>query len=161
LREHGAEFDHPRTVLTIHNLAHQGLFPSDALTDLGLGPEHFTAERLEFYGHLNFLKGGILSAAAITPVSTTYAREILTPELGERLEGVLATRSDKIHGIVNGIDYAVWNPMTDPALVARYDAEDTGNKGRCKSALFAELGLEIQPERPLIVSIGRIVHQKG
>jgi starch synthase len=94
-------------------------------------------------------------------VSTTYAREIQTPERGERLDGVLRARSDRLCGIVNGIDYAVWNPTTDPALVARYDADDTSSKGRCKSALLSELGLEIAPERPLVVSLGRVVTQKG
>src|SRR5262245_53567556 len=122
------EADFPgRTILTIHNLAHQGMFTADALAHLGLGSDHFTTERLEFYGQMSFLKGGILAADAITTVSNTYAREILTPELGERLDGVLGTRRDKIHGIINGIDYAVWNPMTDPALPARYDAEDISN----------------------------------
>lgn len=161
LRERAAEIPRTRAVLTLHNLAHQGNFPADALLHLGLGPEHFRTDRLEFYGQLNYLKGGILAADALTTVSTTYAREILTPELGERLDGVLRTREKELQGIVNGIDYAVWNPMTDPALAARYDAEDTANKGRCKSALLAELGLEIQPDRPLIVSIGRVVAQKG
>jgi starch synthase len=118
-------------------------------------------DRLEFYGGVSFLKGGILSADALTTVSTTYAREILTPELGERLDGVLGIRAKDLTGIVNGIDYAVYNPMTDPALIARYDAEDPGNKGRCKAALLQELGLEIRPDRPLVVSIGRIVAQKG
>src|SRR6185503_12237313 len=94
LREHAAELSRTRTVLTIHNLAHQGVFPADALVHLGLGPEHFTTERLEFYGQVSFLKGGILAADALTTVSNTYAREILTPELGERLEGVLSTRQD-------------------------------------------------------------------
>ncbi|MCC6556291.1 MAG: glycogen synthase GlgA [Polyangiaceae bacterium] len=150
-----------RSVLTIHNLAHQGLFPRAALADLGLGEEHFHPERLEFYGEVSFLKGGIIAADALTTVSTTYAREIQTPELGCRLDGVLRTRADRLTGIVNGIDYAVWNPMTDPAIIARYDAEDTSNKGRCKSALLHEVGLEIRPDRPLIVSIGRVVEQKG
>ena len=150
-----------RTVLTIHNLAHQGIFPKDSLGVLGLGPEHLHPERLEFYGKVNLLKGGILAAEAITTVSTTYAREIQTPELGERLDGVLRTRADKIFGIVNGIDYAVWNPTTDPALVARYDAEDASNKGRCKSAICQEVGIEVAPDRPLVVSLGRVVPQKG
>jgi starch synthase len=150
-----------RTVLTIHNLAHQGVFPRETLAHLGLGDEHYSLDRLEFYGDVSFLKGGILAADAITTVSNTYAREILTPELGERLDGVLRLRQDKLTGIINGIDYAVWNPMTDPAIIARYDAEDTSNKGRCKSALLQEVGLEVHPDRPLIVSIGRVVHQKG
>lgn len=150
-----------RSVLTIHNLSHQGIFPRPSLTSFGLADEHFHPERLEFYGQVSFLKGGILAADALTTVSTTYAREIQTPELGCRLDGVLRTRANKLTGIVNGIDYAVWNPMTDPAIVARYDAEDTSNKGRCKSALLQEIGLEIRPERPLLVSIGRVVEQKG
>jgi starch synthase len=153
--------DRTRSVLTIHNLSHQGLFPVAALADFGLGPAHFTPDHLEFYGQVNLLKGGLIAADAVTTVSTTYAREILTPELGERLDGVLRARKDKVLGIVNGIDYAVWNPMTDPALAARYDAEDAANKGRCKSALLNELGLGLAPERPLVLSIGRVVHQKG
>jgi len=161
MRVRGSDAARTRTVLTIHNLAHQGIFPPDALAHLGLGKEHFRTDRLEFYGKLNFLKGGIISADAITTVSTTYAREILTPELGERLDGVLRSRKDPIVGIGNGIDYAVWNPMTDPALVARFDPEDPSNKGRCKSALLRDVGLEIAPDRPLIVSIGRVVPQKG
>jgi starch synthase len=161
LREQGGELGRTRTVLTLHNLSHQGSFPVAALAQLGLGMDHFTTDRLEFYGQLSFLKGGLLAAGAVTTVSTTYAREILTPELGERLDGVLRSRKDKVLGIINGIDYAVWNPMTDPAIAARYDAEDSSNKGRCKSALLQEIGLEINPERPLIVSLGRVVAQKG
>jgi starch synthase len=151
----------PRSVLTIHNLAHQGLFSRDVLGHLGLGDEHFRPDQLEFYGQVSFLKAGILAADALTTVSTTYAAEIVTPRHGERLDGVLRTRADRLTGIVNGIDYAVWNPTTDPAIIARYDAEDTSNKGRCKSALLQELGLEIRPERPLLVSVGRVVAQKG
>jgi starch synthase len=161
VRENPADFAGTKTVLTLHNLAYQGMFPATSLASLGLGRDHFTTERLEFYGQVNLLKGGILAADAITTVSHTYAEEIMTPACGERLEGVLQTRKRDVHGIVNGIDYAVWNPMTDPAIAARYDADDASNKGRCKSALLAELGLEIQPDRPLIVSIGRVVHQKG
>ena len=151
----------PKTVLTIHNLAHQGAFPREALDVLGLDATHFVPEKLEFWGKVCFLKGGLLAADALTTVSTTYAREILGAERGEGLEGVLKQRADKLTGIVNGIDYAVWNPTTDPAIAARYDAEDASNKGRCKSAFLAEAGLEIDPERPLVVSIGRVAPQKG
>jgi starch synthase len=153
----------PATTLTIHDLARQGLFPRDVLKTMGLGDEHFQPARLEFYGKVNFLKAGVLAADSITTVSTAYAREILEPEHGERLEGLLAARSkeSEIIGIVSGIDYAVYNPMTDPALVARYDAEDMGNKGRSKSALFTELGLPVDPDRPLVVSVGRIGHAQG
>jgi starch synthase len=150
-----------KTVLTIHNVAHQGTFPREALGALGLPETHFSPDKLEFYGGVNFLKAGILAADAITTVSTTYARELATPEHGARLDGVLRSRDKPVVGIVNGIDYAVWNPTTDPALVARYDAEDASNKGRCKSALLAEIGLPVDPDRPLFVSIGRVVSQKG
>jgi starch synthase len=150
-----------RTVLTIHNHAHQGLFPAESLAYAGLGPDHFTVDRLEFYGKASFLKAGILAADQITTVSPTYAREIMTPDLGERLDGILRAREADLVGITNGIDYAVYNPMTDPALAARYDADDPANKGRCKAALLQELGLEIRPERPLVASIGRVVPQKG
>ena len=150
-----------RTVVTIHNLAHQGIFPPSALGDLGLSPEHMHPDKLEFYGNVNCLKAGLVAADGLTTVSTTYAREIQTPERGERLDGLLRAKGDRLVGIVNGIDYAVWNPSIDPALAARYDAEDIGNKGRCKSSLLSELGLRIDPERPLVVSLGRLVPQKG
>jgi starch synthase len=161
IRQRAAELPRTRTVLTIHNLAHQGIFPAADLPHTGLGPDHFTLDRLEFYGSLSFLKAGIIAADQLTTVSTTYASEILAPELGERLDGVLRLRQKDLTGIINGIDYAVYNPMTDPAIVAHYDAEDVSNKGRCKAALLQELGLEIRPERPLIVSVGRVVAQKG
>ncbi len=150
-----------KSVLTIHNLAHQGIFPETALAELGLSAAHFTPERLEFYRSVSFLKGGIIAADAVTTVSSTYASDIQTKEGGEKLDGVLRARKTPLVGIVNGVDYATWNPATDAAIVARYDADDTGNKGRAKSALMAELGLEIAVERPLVVSIGRVVGQKG
>jgi starch synthase len=159
------ELDVTRSVLTLHNAAHQGQFEGEAarnaLAALGLGEGHFTPSRLEFYGGVSFLKGGVLEADSITTVSDTYAREILTPEGGDRLDGVLRARATPPVGIVNGVDYSVWNPATDSTLVARYDADEPSNKGRCKSALLSELGLEIDPERPLFVSLGRVVHQKG
>lgn len=150
-----------RSVLTLHNVAHQGVFPKGAMAWLGLSDEHFVPEKLEFYGSVNYLKGGIVSADAVTTVSTTYASEILTPEHGAGLEGVLGAREGGVTGIVNGIDYAVFNPMTDPMIAARYDADDPSNKGRCKSALCQELGLSIDVRRPLVASLGRVVPQKG
>lgn len=148
-------------VLTIHDLTSQRLFPRAALKALGLGDDHFTPERVEFYGHVSFLKAGILAANAVTTVSPTYAAEMLTPEGGERYDGVLRTRADRIVGIVNGIDYAVHNPMTDPAIIARYDAEDTGNKGRCKSAVVKEMGLEVAPDRALLFFPGPMTAAAG
>lgn len=150
-----------KTVLTIHNLAHQGLFPREALVELGLTQDHFRPERLEFYGGISFLKGAILAADAITTVSSTYAREILTPAGGERLDGVLRARGLPVTGIINGIDYAVYNPIIDPAIASHYDAADASNKGRCKSALLSEVGLSVDPDRALLVSLGRVSLQKG
>jgi starch synthase len=159
------ELSATRTVLTIHNLAHQGLFSGEAarvaLLALGLGEDHFVPAKLEFYGGVSFLKGGIISADALTTVSETYAREILTPAGGHRLDGVLLSRPVPPLGILNGVDYSVYNPAADPAIPQRYDADDPSNKGSCKSALLAELGLEIAPERPLFMTIGRVVEQKG
>lgn len=153
----------PPSVLTIHDVGRQGSFPREALQALGLNGDHFQPELLEFYGKVNFLKGGILAADAITTGSPTYAREILTAPNGHRLEGLLAARSKQreIVGIVSGVDYAVYNPMTDPALSARYDAEDASNKGICKSALLSNVGLPLNPDRPLIVSIGPFTHDRG
>ena len=149
------------TVFTIHNLAHQGLFSAQVLPKIGLGPELFTPENLEFYGKVNFLKGGLVAAKKLTTVSATYAREIQTTERGHGLDGVLAARAADLVGITNGIDYATWNPATDGTLAARYDAEDPANKERCKTAILRELGLPLSPGGPLVLHVGRMVTQKG
>ncbi len=148
-------------VLTVHDLASQRLFPRASLKALGLGDDHFTPERVEFYGHVSFLKAGVLAANTVTTVSQTYAAEMLTAEGGERYDGVMRTRTDRLVGIVNGIDYAVHNPTTDPALIARYDAEDSGNKGRCKSAVVKEMGLDVAPDRALLFFPGPITAAAG
>jgi len=150
-----------KTVLTIHNVRHQGVFPKDALPALGLGWEHFHVDGVEFYGGINLLKLGVVSADAVTTVSATYAREIQTAAHGARLDGVLRARGEALAGIVNGVDYAVWNPATDPAVAARYDAEDFANKARCKGALQKELGLALDAAAPLVACVGRLVEQKG
>ncbi|HEY8090494.1 MAG TPA: glycogen/starch synthase, partial [Polyangiaceae bacterium] len=150
-----------RTVLTLHNVAHQGVFPKDVLPTLGLGWDEFRVDGIEFYGGINVLKAGLLSADAVTTVSPTYAREIQTPERGGKLDGILRARGDELVGIVNGVDYAVWNPATDPAVAARYDAEDVANKVRCKGALQKELSLPVDVQAPLVACVGRMVEQKG
>jgi starch synthase len=150
-----------RSVLTIHNVAHQGRFPKETLPTLGFGWDTFTVDGMEFYGGINLLKQGILAADAITTVSPTYAREIQTPEGGDRLDGVLAARGAAVVGVTNGVDYSVWNPATDTAIAARYDAEDPTNKTRCRGALQKELGLAIDAAAPIVVCVGRIVQQKG
>jgi len=150
-----------RTVLTIHNVVHQGIFPREELPAIGLTWDTFRIDGIEFYGSLNLLKQGIVTADIVTTVSPTYAREIQTQEHGARLEEVLRGRGESLVGITNGVDYAVWNPATDPALAARYDAEDVPTKTRSKGALQKELGLPVAPETPLVAFIGRLTEQKG
>jgi starch synthase len=151
----------PGLVLGLHNVAYQGIVPRERLPAMGISWEDFHMEGVEFFGQVNALKAGILSADALTTVSETYAREIQTPEHGHRLEGLLRARSASLTGIVNGVDASVWNPSTDPALAGRYDVEDITNKARCKGALLAELGFELGSGRPLAVFVGRLTHQKG
>ncbi len=150
-----------RFILTIHNIEFQGTTEASMLGPLGIPRERFNPEGVEFYGGINVLKAGLISADALTTVSETYAREIQQPEQGGGLHGVLAARADHLVGITNGIDYSLWNPAIDPALIARYDAEDWTNKSRCKSALIAELALDMVPERPIVMFADRLVPQKG
>ena len=150
-----------RSVLTILNAAHQGVFEDGALRDIGLSQGAFDSGALEHGGKLNFLKAGIVGADVVSTVSATYARELCTDEQGAGLESVLRALPNPLVGIVNGIDYAQWSPATDANLVARYEAEDDSNKGRCKSALLLDLEMSIDPDRPLLVSLGRIDPQKG
>ncbi|MET0594829.1 MAG: glycogen synthase GlgA [Polyangiaceae bacterium] len=148
-------------VLTVHNLAHQGQFPREIMGSLGLPSELFSPEHLEFWGKVNFLKGGLVAATKLTTVSATYAREIQTAERGHGLEGVLSVRSRDLTGITNGIDYATCNPASAASLVARYDAEDPSNKERCKTAVLRELGFSLAGRGPLVVHVARMVNQKG
>ncbi len=148
------------SLLTIHNVAHQGVFPKEELRTLGLTDADFSVGGIEFYGKVNVLKQGIIVADAVSTVSPTYANEITSELGGERLDGVLRAKG-RIAGIVNGVDYGVWNPATDSTLAARFDAEDASNKARNKGALQKALGLPLDAAAPLVVSVGRIVPQKG
>lgn len=147
------------TVFTIHSLAHQGLFPTSSLGHFDLGPEHAQWERLELYGRISLLKGALISADRITTVSPTYALEIQSPQRGELLDGVLRNRRDVLSGIVNGIDMNAWNPATDSALAAHFDATDVTGKRICKQSACSTWGLD--PDKPLVASLGRLVEQKG
>jgi starch synthase len=148
-----------KTVLTLHNMAHQGVFPLSTLADVGLPAT--IASQMEFFGSASWLKGGILHADRVTTVSATYAREIITPEGGARLDGVLRARPEAVHGILNGVDSAVWSPSTDPHLIARYDADDPTAKGRCKTDLQQRVGLPVEPGIPLFGMVARMESQKG
>jgi starch synthase len=150
-----------RTVFTIHNLAYQGVFPKEVVPHLGLPWDVFRHEAMEFYDRLSFLKAGLAFADALTTVSPTYAREILTPEGGQSLDAVLRQRRDVLHGILNGIDVAEWDPAHDPHLPARYSARAPAGKARCKAALQRELGLPVRADVPLVVMVSRLAEQKG
>lgn len=154
-------FQKARSVFTIHNLAYQGNFPPDSMPLTGLGWEHFTMDRLEFYGKLSFLKGGVLDADSVTTVSERYAREIQTPEFGAGLDGVLVGQKEKLVGIVNGIDPAEWDPSKDKDLPAQFTADSLDGKARCKAALQKENGLDIDPKTPIVGVVSRLVDQKG
>jgi starch synthase len=151
----------PKTVLTIHNLAFQGLTDKNILDHIGLPWSVFTPEAGEFYDAFCMLKAGISAADRITAVSPRYAREIQTPEQGFGLDGFLRARRDRIVGILNGIDVDVWNPERDAALPARYDAKDRAGKAVCKTALLRELGLPVRAATPLFGSVSRLTDQKG
>jgi starch synthase len=150
-----------KILLTIHNLGYQGLFPRDALADLGIDPSLFNPGALEFYGMVNFLKGGIVYADAISTVSPTYAREIQTPEYGFGLDGLLRARAGHLHGILNGVDYTEWSPETDKYIATNYDPRNLAGKRICKADLLKEFGLPAELDRPLIGIVSRFAGQKG
>lgn len=149
------------SLLTIHNLGYQGLFPPEAMELAGLPPDLFTLHYLEYYGQMNFLKGGILFSDIVTTVSERYSQEIQTAEYGQGLEGVLGECREKLHGILNGIDYRVWNPDTDPYLPANYGPNDLSGKKACKKALQERVGLPPKEDVPLLGTISRLALQKG
>jgi starch synthase len=150
-----------RSVLTIHNLAHQGVFPKEMVPEVGLPWSVFRYDGMEFHDRLNFLKGGLTFADVLTTVSPTYAREILTPEQGEGLDPLLRHRASDLHGILNGIDAAAWDPARDPHLPAHFSRGHLAGKARCKAWLQRELGLPVRPGVPLAVLVGRLADQKG
>lgn len=148
------------SVFTIHNLAFQGLFPKETHGGLGLSPAQFTADGVEFHDQLSFLKAGIRHADRVTTVSPSYAREILTPEFGCGFDGLLRSRGSAVSGILNGIDKSLWNPETDAVLASQYSARNMAGKRVCKAELQRVLGLDIEPDRPLIVMVSRLTGQK-
>lgn len=160
--ERSKKFDKIKSVLTIHNLRHQGRFWRGAMDLTRLDWSNFTYDKMEFYGQLNLLKSGIVFCDAVTTVSPRYAQEIQTEEFGERLQGVLQSRSNDLYGILNGIDLDEWNPKTDKYIVANYDCDDyEEGKAMCKTALQQEMGLEQDPNAPLFGVVSRLDVQKG
>jgi len=151
----------PRSVMTIHNLAFQGLFPASVFPTLGIPNYAFAIDGVEYYGDVGYLKSGIAFGDAVTTVSPTYAAEIRTPDGGMGLDGLLRKRSDILLGIRNGIDDVVWDPSRDPYLDARYDAATLQARRVNKMSLQQRLALDVDGDALLLVVISRLTAQKG
>lgn len=151
----------PATVFTVHNLAYQGLFSGSMLDSLGLPPQAFTLHGLEYFGQISFMKAGLNFSDAITTVSPRYAREIMTPEQGCGLDGVLREHAGQVSGILNGVDYTVWNPAADALIEQPYDADRMAGKAHAKQALQRALGLLERPDALLFGAVTRLSEQKG
>ena len=158
---HYADGPRPGTAITIHNMAFQGHFPASIFAELGLPASALTIDGVEYFGGVGYLKAGLLLSDRITTVSPTYAREIMTPEFGMALDGLLRTRAADVQGIVNGIDDMVWNPATDPALAQNYSALRIDMRVRNKAALQTRMGLAAGASRPLFGVVSRLSDQKG
>ena len=150
-----------RSMLTIHNLGYQGLFAKSEFSKLGLDWQVFNPEELEFYGKINLLKGGIVYADIINTVSPTYSKEIRGEELGFGLEGVLEERKNKLYGVLNGLDYAIWNPATDKFIAKNYTFSTIEDKLENKFDLQVVCGLDRQPEVPVLGMVSRLAAGKG
>jgi starch synthase len=151
----------PASVMTVHNLAYQGRFAESAWSDTGLPDDWYRPDRLEYYGGLNLLKGGLVTADRVTTVSPGYAGEISTPEFGFGLEGIIRTLPHPVVGILNGIDTVTWNPADDAFLDVSYDVEDRSGKSTAKQELQREFGLPASSDVPLFGLVSRLVDQKG
>lgn len=152
---------HAPSLFTIHNLAYQGSFAPSYVSRLGLPPQSFDINGIEYYGQMSFLKAGLYYSDRISTVSPTYAQEIQSEPLGFGMHGLLAGRSGDLIGILNGIDEQAWNPATDPALTANYDAARLQDKARNKAELRRRFNLRQWPEAPLLGIVSRLIPQKG
>lgn len=155
------DFAHTGTLLSIHNLQHQGKFYKDAMDVLDVGWDHFNANELEEYDGVNLLKGGIVHADAINAVSQKYAQEIRTPQFGWGLDSLIDEKAYKLYGILNGVDYEEWSPAVDTFIPQNFDLDDMSGKAACKEALQREFNLEQRMDVPLIGLVGRLAEQKG
>ena len=159
--ERTGDFSRTASMLTIHNLAHQGWFPKEQIVTVQLDWEHFHKSGFEFYDTINFLKAGIKNADIITTVSPTYALEIQTPKYGCMLEGQLRYRADDLFGVLNGMDSDEWSPATDKHIAKTFDIKTMSGKAACKAALQKEAGLPVDASVPVIGIVSRLVDQKG
>jgi starch synthase len=156
-------FKNTKTVFTIHNLAYSGVFPREGFPKTGL-PENLLYDidnGLEYYGKFSLLKGGLVYADALTTVSPTYAKEIQTAEFGCGMEGILSKRDAELNGVLNGIDYELWDPAKDKFIYKNYSEKSINDKYINKEKLMAEMGIKVKKGAPLIGTVGRLAHQKG
>lgn len=159
--ERGTRISRAASVLSIHNMAYQGWSSRDSYAEMGLPWDPSIMRSLEMNGQINQLKAGIVHSTIVSTVSPTYAREIQTKEGGEGLDGLLRMRGGDVMGVLNGIDEDAWNPEIDPHIAAHFSVEDLSGKAACKAALQREMGLEENPDVPLVGLISRLVGQKG
>ncbi len=151
-----------KTMFTIHNLQYQGIFGIREVQDvLGLGDSLWTNDKLECYGCANFMKAALVYADVITTVSPSYSEEIQTAYYGERLDGLLRARKHEVYGVLNGIDMVDYDPATDNRIAATYSVDDMSGKAQCKADLQKRLGLDVDPNVPIIGMVGRLSNQKG
>ena len=149
-------------VFTIHNMGYHGAFPRDTMKKIGLPENLFSINGMEFYGRVNYLKGALIFSDYLTTVSPKYAEEIKTPEYGHGLDGVIRNRSERLSGILNGVDYAAWSPERDKVIAARYSPKDLSGKVACKRNLLELFGLPLENmDKPVIGIVSRFAGQKG
>lgn len=154
-------YKNSKTILTIHNIGYQGLFSKDEFPKLGLDWKYFNMEMLEFYGKINLLKAGIVFCDIINTVSPTYSREIQSKEFGYGLEGILTKRKEDVFGILNGLDYSIWNPRTDKFIIKNYSLENIEDKYKNKEDLERVCKLPRKIDVPLFGIVSRLAEQKG
>lgn len=160
-RSRGTFFAGTGSLFSIHNLGYQGIFPLASATTLGLDQAMLTTDGLEYHGKISLLKGGIRYADQVNTVSPTYCREIQTAEQGMGLDGLLRSRGERLHGLLNGLDGSLWSPANDRSLPRTYTAAHPAGKAECKRALQQELGLQAAPATPLAAMVTRLDPQKG
>jgi starch synthase len=158
---HLTEGGGPPCVVTVHNIAFQGVFPASLMNELALPSAGFTMDGYEYWGQIGFLKAGLIYAERITTVSPTYARELTTLEFGMGLQGLIAARRDHLSGVLNGVDLDVWNPETDKFLAAPYSARSFKGKAANRQALAERFGVEAPEAAPLFGLVSRLTRQKG
>ncbi|MGL4209224.1 MAG: glycogen synthase, partial [Candidatus Adiutrix sp.] len=158
---HQAEIKRPNGVFVIHNQGYLGLVPPEKKDFLGLPPAYHYLDGVEYFGQSSLLKAGIVYSQAVVTVSPTYAQEVQSPEYGHGLDGAMRYYGHKLSGILNGVDYDVWNPATDKLIAANYDIDDLSGKDKCKQDIYKHFGLAPDNPCPLVGMVGRLTAQKG